>query len=524
MPICYVGAFWLSFSLIYTVKTKYINKKVFFFLFLPPTIFYIFVLTNERHYLFFSTLEYGKEKTWGNLFYCHAVTTYIYLLIASILLIAKFIKQFSKAKSQCIVLIITVLFPYLGNVLMIFHMLPYSNTFDVTSIGLSISFLILSIHTFKYKFMNIERIALRKIIDNMKEAIIVIDDCNAIVDYNDSFKTLFPDFDVKVNMNVDNFTEYLQENTVVTPESTSLLQMLTAAGATFMRGEIVLYSPLQKIFSVYIQNIGTNNGSIYGKIMIFNDITDYRGLLDDLDQKNRDMTIINEELISTNVELASANEKLRDYAETVEKLSIERERIRISRDMHDTLGHTMVLLVAALEVSKIISQEEKAPNTNTRISECIKIAKEGIKDLRYSISGMISKKFDGNNFLKKLNSLIDDFSVSNVNIDFYMEGDIPSTCRDEQFYVIYRVVQEALTNSLKHGDPKNVNIMLIFDSQKIKLYIFDNGEGSKQIKKGFGLSSMQHRIERIKGKLIYGSDGESGFNINVEIPLRGIDV
>jgi signal transduction histidine kinase len=85
--------------------------------------------------------------------------------------------------------------------------------------------------------------------------------------------------------------------------------------------------------------------------------------------------------------------------------------------------------------------------------------------------------------------------------------------------VIFRVCQEALTNSLRHGKAKNVNIILRSSGNKLSLFIFDDGCGCSQIKKGFGLSGMEQRVKDLGGTLVFGSDGESGFNIRMEIPL-----
>jgi signal transduction histidine kinase len=85
---------------------------------------------------------------------------------------------------------------------------------------------------------------------------------------------------------------------------------------------------------------------------------------------------------------------------------------------------------------------------------------------------------------------------------------------------LYRLCQEAITNSTRHGKAKNTNIILKFSEDKIRLFIFDDGCGCQNIKKGFGLSGMEQRIHNIHGSIVYGSDGESGFNIRVELPLK----
>jgi signal transduction histidine kinase len=84
---------------------------------------------------------------------------------------------------------------------------------------------------------------------------------------------------------------------------------------------------------------------------------------------------------------------------------------------------------------------------------------------------------------------------------------------------IYRICQEALTNSLRHGKATNVSIILRLSDDMISLYIIDDGVGCKNIKKSIGLSNMENRVMELGGKISFGSDGEKGFNINVDFPL-----
>jgi signal transduction histidine kinase len=119
--------------------------------------------------------------------------------------------------------------------------------------------------------------------------------------------------------------------------------------------------------------------------------------------------------------------------------------------------------------------------------------------------------------------MIDDFKPSGMDIDFTYEG-FSSFVSANYSKVIFRVCQEALTNSLRHGKAKHVNIILKLNDNKIKIFIFDDGCGSPNIKKGFGLSGMEQRVKDLDGNIVFGSDGESGFNIRLEIPIKNQEV
>jgi signal transduction histidine kinase len=214
-----------------------------------------------------------------------------------------------------------------------------------------------------------------------------------------------------------------------------------------------------------------------------------------------------------NQELAAANEQLKDYARTVEELAVSQERNRIARDIHDTLGHTMTLILALLEVSVILyEQDPKA--AKVKLLEANRITKDGIKELRRSIR----QKTGAQDLLESLHQLIAGFKSSGLQIDFSVEGG-KDYLQPQYSEVIYRLCQEALTNAVRHGKAKRVVIILNFENQLIKLFIFDDGQGCQSIIKGMGLTGMEQRVQELKGTIEYGSNGEIGFNINVEIPI-----
>ncbi|MCX7747614.1 MAG: sensor histidine kinase [Clostridia bacterium] len=225
---------------------------------------------------------------------------------------------------------------------------------------------------------------------------------------------------------------------------------------------------------------------------------------------------LTEELHQKNSELLSANKKLKEYAESIEELAVVKERNRFARQIHDTLGHTMALLLAVLEVSSI-NLKKDPEKAEQKLLEATGMAREGLKELRRSISGLDNGKIEAENLIQSLKKLFADFESAGMNIDFTIQGIFDY--KDPNYSdALYKTCLEALTNSLRHGKAKNVSIILKFFSDGMKLFIIDDGIGCKAIEKGFGLTGMEQRIQELKGKIHFGSDGENGFNIQIEIP------
>ncbi|MCX7745649.1 MAG: histidine kinase [Clostridia bacterium] len=516
--ICFIGLGWLIFSLLYTNHKKILQNKLWVSLIvLLPALNYIGVITNKYHQFLFS--EFNLEnRVHGPLFGIIFVTVYVYSIIGTVILLANSIKQFGYAKKQSILLVIAALIPLLSNMNYVFRIIQIG--LDITPISFSISMLLFAIAAFRYRFLNIVPFALRKIVDNMKESIVVIDNYNKIIDLNDAFMINFKEAaPIDFNDDISVFINNLRTTVEITRESEKVLNALENGTLVPISGELTLAESPKKCYSINIQPIFSHKNEILGRVASFSDVSEYKGLMMELDEKNIELLAINGELTFVNEQLMTANEQLKDYAKTAEELAITKERNRFARDVHDTLGHTMTLLISLLEVSSITCKTDSV-KTEEKLQEATQVARDGLKELRRSISGLAPEKLEANNLITAIQKMVQEFRSSGVHIEFSVEG-IHSYHNAAYSDVLYRVCQEALTNSLRHGRAKNITIILKFTKEYVKLFIFDDGTGCKSINKGFGLKGMEERIKNLDGTITYGSDGESGFNIHMEIPIRG---
>ncbi|MDQ2085413.1 histidine kinase N-terminal 7TM domain-containing protein [Herbivorax sp. ANBcel31] len=507
LAISFVGSSWLLFCLIYTFSSFLKKRKLIYFMFLPPILVYITLLTNTLHNKFY--LQFTMDETvYGPFFWIHLGLSYLYVLIGTILLIRYSIMNIGYARKRTFILIFAAITPTLANIFYIvnaatnIHIIPKG--YDPTPVSFAISLLLFSIAMFKYRFLNIVPIAFRKIVYNLNESIIVVDSLNRIDNFNKSFLDTFSTTQkIRIYDDIETFTKYLKSTVSLTAESEKLINAINDTSAISESGQIDIISPQKKSFRVNIQPLFGKKQDFLGRIILFNDITDYKNLLDEVNDKN--------------AELTAMNQQLSEYAATVEELSIAKERNRFAKDVHDTLGHSMTLLISLLEVSNITCK--KSPEkTEEKLSQALNVAREGLKELRRSIKGLAPENLKNSDILSSIKSLTKDFEPSGVNIDF--SHNIENIDINPRFSsVIFRICQEALTNSLRHGKAKNVTIILRAINNKIELFIFDDGIGCSKLKKGFGLTSMTQRVKDIGGSIVFGSDGESGFNIRLKIPL-----
>ena len=149
--IIYTGATWLTFCLLYTNRIKNLRKSLIL-IYSCPTIFNLAILTNTNHHMFFSTYSYGA-KTYGIIFWLHALCSYAYLLGSVIILLIELFRCVKKYRIQYILLSISILFPTILNYLYVTRTIKHNS--DFTPIGFVFSSLIFFVSVFKYRFSNL---------------------------------------------------------------------------------------------------------------------------------------------------------------------------------------------------------------------------------------------------------------------------------------------------------------------------------------------------------------------------------
>lgn len=507
IAVLFVGIAWLMFCLFYTFNRILKKKRIVFSLFIPPILFYIVMYTNEAHHMFFK--EFTSTKIiHGPIFWLHTFWSYVYIGIGTVLLIRYSKKHMGYVRKKTLLLVLAVIIPIISNLLFIISVVFKQNfirlEYDFTPVSFALSLLIFAVAVFKYRFLNIVPIAFKKIIQNLQYSVVVIDSLNKIDSYNGSFISAFNIEDkIPIYEDINEFIKDLRKKIVSNTDTERIIQSIKYETNNNVSGELTIGEPLKKTFSVNIQPMVSKSGEFIGRIVTFNDITESKNLLDQLNEKN--------------IELSEMNNKLSLYASTVEELTVTKERNRFARDIHDTLGHTMILLISLLEVSNITLKND-TEKTGEKIDQAITVAREGLKDLRNSIQGLIPENFHQKDIIssmEKLTKVFGDTSGVKISLSFDNTEDLRNIqCPD----VLYRVCQESLTNALRHGKATQIDIKTKYKEDKVTVIIRDNGCGCTNIKKGFGLLGMEQRVKDNNGTIIFHM-GDRGFGIEVEIPV-----
>lgn len=216
-------------------------------------------------------------------------------------------------------------------------------------------------------------------------------------------------------------------------------------------------------------------------------------------------------------QLQSAYIKLKKTSEELEELTITKERNRIAREIHDTVGHTLTTVLLEMELCERLLKPEPQ-----QALERLQLAKgqvrKGLKDIRESVRTLQSGR-ELLDFGTSLRLLIEETTKhGNIYIKYEI-AELP-TLKESYENVIYRALQEGLTNGIKHGKSTAFVFILDYDKDKITFSLQDNGVGTDNINPSFGLGAMEERVKEVGGTLSLSSTPGEGFNINISIPVR----
>lgn len=216
-------------------------------------------------------------------------------------------------------------------------------------------------------------------------------------------------------------------------------------------------------------------------------------------------------------ELRMANEQLKEYADMAERMAQTRERNRLAREIHDTLGHTLTGIATGLDACLAL-MDVSPEQTKKQLELLSKVSREGIKDIRRSVNELRPDSLERLSLEVAVRKMVTDMSqASDVQIFFETDEKHLKFDEDEE-NAIYRVIQESITNAVRHGKAKRIWITLKRIDGEIILVIRDDGIGCEEIKNGFGTKHIKERIEMLRGTVTF--DGQHGFTVTARIPIR----
>ena len=294
--IIYIGTCFLPLTVFFTslifTNTKITFKKSYLLLLVIPILSLVVLWTNDLHHLFY--IQYSSsfaDTIYGPYFYVHSVYTYLLLIIGIGRLLIFSIRNAGFFSKQSLLISIGLACPVIVNVLGSFLKLIPMTVF-VTPISFSVSIICFALAIFKFDFLGIAPIALRKIADRMSDCYLVLNDDGTITDFNQTFLVTFKIKDIALRG--QNFDEFCKSNKI------NYGKIKNAIAKTKDSKKTVSFEfharRIHKIFSVEVNTIYSDGVSL-GTLILFKDITQH---IEDMEtiKNNQDILMERERLAS----------------------------------------------------------------------------------------------------------------------------------------------------------------------------------------------------------------------------------
>jgi len=217
----------------------------------------------------------------------------------------------------------------------------------------------------------------------------------------------------------------------------------------------------------------------------------------------------------------------REREEENARQAVINERVRIARELHDVVAHHVsVMGIQAGGARRVLPQQpEKAQEALLLIESSSRQAVSELhRLLGFLRQGQQTDELSPQPSLRQLSTLVNDMQEAGLPVEVKIEGvERPLPTGIE--LSAYRIIQEALTNTLKHADAAKATVTIRYANSAVELEIVDNGKGltraDGQEFRGKGIMGMRERVSLHGGRFEAGNRPDGGFSVRVTLPVNG---
>lgn len=201
--------------------------------------------------------------------------------------------------------------------------------------------------------------------------------------------------------------------------------------------------------------------------------------------------------------------------------AVEEERARVARELHDIIAHSVsVMRIQAAAAEEVF--DEKPESARGALHSIQVVGRQALTDMRRLL--ILLRDHDEETLLEPqpaigdLSSLLDQARESGLPVKLSVKGQerpLPAVVQ----LCVYRIVQESLTNALKHAGAAEAQVILDYRDREIAISVVDNGAGPKDGAGGHGLLGMRERVALLGGRFEADAGDHSGFVIRARVPL-----
>ncbi len=225
----------------------------------------------------------------------------------------------------------------------------------------------------------------------------------------------------------------------------------------------------------------------------------------------------NQQLNETITKLSAVNRSFQEYASGIEEKAKVVERKRIAHDIHDMIGYTLMNIKMMMDAGRTMG-----PQDRDKLMEILDQTREqalgGLREARKALQSLDASETKpdwGLASIKKITSIFEASTRVHVDLQY---GNMPWSLGHNVDFILYHMIQEGMTNALRHGQATEIRIIISVDNDEVFVSIADNGTGTKNMATGLGLGGMEERIRRKRGTL-RAQNTPTGFEVSARIPI-----
>ncbi|MFM1942111.1 MAG: hypothetical protein RI897_1093 [Verrucomicrobiota bacterium] len=218
-------------------------------------------------------------------------------------------------------------------------------------------------------------------------------------------------------------------------------------------------------------------------------------------------------------ELGRANHRLREYAVQAEDMAANRERNRIAREVHDSLGHYLTVVNVQIEAALGLDGVDPA-RAREALARARAFTREGLQDIRGSLAALRASPLENRPLAEAFRELV----VASMDDPGAVALEVmgrPRALSAPAELSLFRAAQEGLTNVRKHAGAKSVVLLLDYrDPCRVVVTVKDDGVGcvAENAEGGFGLLGLRERAQLLRGSLEVNSTPGEGFVLSMGVP------
>jgi two-component system sensor histidine kinase DesK len=208
--------------------------------------------------------------------------------------------------------------------------------------------------------------------------------------------------------------------------------------------------------------------------------------------------------------VARANSQLRATRKELARLAVSEERLRIARDLHDLLGHSLSVIALKSELaSKLVEREPT--RAASELDDIQAVTRTALAEVRQAVEGYrqlgLADALEGARTALAAAGI--DCDVTET--DLRLPADVDA--------VLAWAVREGTTNVIRHSHAGHCAIRVAADADRAAVEIEDDGSADPSLERGSGLQGLSERAERVRGELEAGTRPGGGFRLRLTVPL-----